>query len=100
MKLDVSSSCLITYLPIFHPSLSVLCGESFFDQTGRPLQSARARLRELPILGLAAAVLFVLAMDNMFKVPLRQPYPGVFFFFLWGLLLAQLQASGTRAGAR
>jgi hypothetical protein len=50
----------------------------------------RARLRELPLLGLAAAVLFVLGLDNMFKVPLRQPYPGVFFFFLWGLLLAQL----------
>lgn len=58
----------------------------------------RARLRELPLLGLAAAVLFVLALDNMFKVPLRQPYPGVFFFFLWGLLLAQLQAR--RAPAR
>jgi hypothetical protein len=64
------------------------------------LWRARERLRELPILGLAAAVLFVLALDNMFKVPLRQPYPGVFFFFLWGLLLAQLQASATRAGAR
>jgi hypothetical protein len=55
----------------------------------------RSALRELPLLGLAGAVLFVLAIDNMFKVPLRQPYPGIFFFFLWGLLLAQLQ---TRSG--
>jgi hypothetical protein len=45
----------------------------------------------LPLLGLSAAVLFALFMDSVFKVPLRQPYPGIFFFFLWGLLLAQLQ---------
>ncbi len=48
--------------------------------------------RHLPILGLALGVLFVLALDNMFKVPLRQPYSGIFFFFIWGLLIARLQA--------
>jgi O-antigen ligase len=51
----------------------------------------RHRLRTSPLLGLAAAVAFALCIDSMFKVPLRQPYTGVFFFFLWGLLLAQLQ---------
>ena len=51
----------------------------------------RSRLRSPPLLGLAAAVAFALAVDSMFKVPLRQPYAGLFYFFLWGLLLAQLR---------
>jgi hypothetical protein len=41
-------------------------------------------------------VVFALFVDSMFKVPLRQPYPGIFFFFLWGLLLAQLQPAPQR----
>jgi len=48
--------------------------------------------RDPALLGLTTAVLFALLIDNMFKVPLRQPYPGIFYFFLWGLLLARLQS--------
>ena len=48
--------------------------------------------RSLPLLGLAIGVLFALGLDNMFKVPMRQPYPGIFFFFIWGLLIGRLQA--------
>jgi hypothetical protein len=48
--------------------------------------------QEPALLGLAMVVLFVLVLDSNAKVPLRQPYPGIFFFFLWGLLLARLQA--------
>ena len=29
-------------------------------------------------------------IDNSFKVGLRQPYPGIITFFLWGLLLSRL----------
>lgn len=55
------------------------------------LWRARRRLAfELPLLGLAIAVLFAILLDNNFKVSFRQPYPGIFFFFLWGLLLARL----------
>jgi hypothetical protein len=54
--------------------------------------------RDLPLIGLAIAVLFALGLDSNFKVPLRQPYPGIFFFFLWGLLIARLRA--LRAEAR
>src|SRR6185295_14443850 len=58
-----------------------------------PLWRARREVwRDPPLLGLATAVLFALAIDSMFKVPLRQPYPGIFYFFLWGLLLARLQS--------
>ncbi|MCE3000717.1 MAG: hypothetical protein ACK59Y_00040 [Betaproteobacteria bacterium] len=44
----------------------------------------------LPLLGLTAVVLFLLLVDNSFKVGMRQPYPGILTFFLWGLLLTWL----------
>lgn len=41
---------------------------------------------------LAVLVLFLVLVDNSFKVGLRQPYPGMITFFLWGVLLNRLQA--------
>jgi len=41
-------------------------------------------------LGLAIVVLLVLFVDNSLKVGLRQPYPGMISFFLWGILLSRL----------
>lgn len=35
-------------------------------------------------------VFFLLIGDNFFKVGLRQPYPGIFTFFLWGMLVSKL----------
>jgi hypothetical protein len=37
---------------------------------------------------LAGFVAFLVLVDSSFKVTLRQPYPGIFSYFLWGLLLA------------
>jgi hypothetical protein len=52
---------------------------------------ARGSLRnDLPLLGLAMVVFFLVVVDNNFKVTFRQPYPGLFGFFLWGLLLSRL----------
>jgi len=48
--------------------------------------------QEPALLGLTVVVLFALVLDSNIKVPLRQPYPGIFFFFLWGLLITQLQS--------
>jgi hypothetical protein len=42
------------------------------------------------LLGLSLVVLFLLIADNSLKVGLRQPYPGIFTFFLWGILLTNL----------
>ena len=40
---------------------------------------------------------------NMLKVGMRQPYPGIITFFLWGLLLSHLQKASSgmplKAGA-
>jgi len=42
------------------------------------------------LLGLTLVVLFLLFVDNGMKVGLRQPYPGVLSFFLWGVLVSKL----------
>lgn len=44
----------------------------------------------LPLLGLAAIVFFLILVDNSLKVGMRQPYPGILTFFLWGVLLTKL----------
>ncbi len=40
---------------------------------------------------LAGLLAFMVFVDNNFKVTLRQPYPGIFVYFLWGLLLSRLR---------
>lgn len=44
----------------------------------------------LPVL---IAVLFIFLIDNILKVGLRQPYPGIFGFFILGMLQARLVRS-------
>jgi len=43
------------------------------------------------VIWLGGIVLYLVLIDSNFKVTLRQPYPGIFAFFLWGLLLTKLQ---------
>lgn len=40
---------------------------------------------------LLAIVAYLVLVDSNFKVTLRQPYPGIFTYFLWGLLLTRLR---------
>ena len=42
---------------------------------------------------LAVIVFYLVILDNNFKVTLRQPYPGIFAYFMWGLLLARLSVA-------
>lgn len=42
------------------------------------------------VFGVTGVVLFLLFADNMLKVGMRQPYPGIMTFFLWGVLLSIL----------
>jgi len=39
---------------------------------------------------LAYVVFYLVVIDSNFKVTLRQPYSGIFTYFLWGLLLSRL----------
>jgi hypothetical protein len=38
---------------------------------------------------LAAIVFYLVVVDSNMKVTLRQPYPGIFAYFLWGMLLSR-----------
>ncbi|MDR7281964.1 hypothetical protein J2X84_000779 [Pseudomonas corrugata] len=40
------------------------------------------------LLGIMGVVLFFLLADNMMKVGMRQPYPGIITFFLWGVVIS------------
>lgn len=41
-------------------------------------------------LWLAIIVFYLIVVDSNLKVTLRQPYPGIFAYFLWGMLLSVL----------
>lgn len=63
--------------------------------TIRQLWRQRAAVLSRPmLLGPAMALLYLLA-ENMLKVGMRQPYPGIITFFIWGLLIARLQIPST-----
>ena len=49
---------------------------------------------------LAAIVFYLVVIDSNFKVTLRQPYSGLFTYFLWGLLLSRLRNRSFLAPAR
>lgn len=54
------------------------------------VQERDAMIRSPGSFGLVLVVLFLLLVDNNFKVSLRQPYSGIFTFFLWGVMLARV----------
>jgi hypothetical protein len=45
------------------------------------------------LLALSVTVIFLLLVENSFHVGLRQPYPGIFTYFLWGIMLNQISHS-------
>lgn len=60
-------------------------------QTGWIAWKRRHELgRNMMLLGTLLAVAYLLLFENTLKVGLRQPYPGIIGFFIWGLLLARL----------
>jgi hypothetical protein len=66
--------------------------------TARMIWARRSELLCTPILlGTVVASAYLLLVETMLKVGLRQPYPGIVGFFIWGLLLARLSALEERA---
>lgn len=62
--------------------------------TARMVWARRSELLDNPVLlGTVATSVYLLLVESMLKVGLRQPYPGIVGFFVWGLLLARLDAS-------
>ena len=52
------------------------------------LRSAFSIWASSEMLGLVGVVIFLLLVDNMLKVGMRQPYPGIITFFLWGVVIS------------
>lgn len=72
---------LISLLPIF----------SLIIYTVHLIIKSRYQIMSSPIfLGITFITLFFIFIDNSFKVGFRQPYPGIYSFFIWGLLLSLL----------
>lgn len=42
------------------------------------------------LMGITIVFLYLVFIENMFKVGMREPYPGIFTFFLWGILISKL----------
>lgn len=64
------------------------------------IYQSRLQIRSSPLLlGLCIVVLFLLLIDNALKVGLRQPYPGIFTYLLWGVLLNSIINTDARREA-
>lgn len=61
---------------------------------GATLYGIYRRRREIiatpGLMGITIVFLFLVFIENMFKVGMREPYPGIFTFFLWGILISKL----------
>ncbi|MHB8108420.1 MAG: hypothetical protein ACYDHW_00135 [Syntrophorhabdaceae bacterium] len=63
-------------------------------RTGKFIFDRRKTLKKEPALIAASlAVIFVFLIDNFMNVGLRQPYPGIFGFFILGFLQARISRS-------
>ena len=49
---------------------------------------------------LAVIVLYLVVVDSNFKVTLRQPYPGIFSYFLWGMLVSSIKLTPVNCESR
>jgi len=54
----------------------------------------KQRVNDHSVIWLLAIVLYFVVIDSSLKVTLRQPYPGIIAFFLWGILLSSLNSQG------
>lgn len=68
--------------------------------TFRMAWQRRSAFRSDPALaGCLLAMMYLVLGENMFKVGMRQPYPGVITMFIWGLLISRLRAHPVDAEA-
>lgn len=60
-------------------------------RTGRFVYSRKKYLKKEPaLLAGVLAIIFIFLIDNFWNVGLRQPYPGIFGFFILGYMQAQI----------
>jgi hypothetical protein len=64
------------------------------------MQCTRHRKQDCSLLWHLAIIMFLVVIDSNLKVTLRQPYPGIVTFFLWGSLLASINTRRLADGER
>jgi hypothetical protein len=75
---------LLALLPLFILLLVTL----------KSIWKRRAEILCNPLLiGTAMAAIYLILGENMLKSGMRQPYPGIITFFIWGLLITRLDAT-------
>lgn len=52
------------------------------------------------LLGTVLAFVYLFFVENMLKVGLRQPYPGILSYFIWGLLIFRVRSLTAADGQR
>jgi hypothetical protein len=62
--------------------------------TLKSIWKRRAEILCNPLLiGTSMAAIYLILGENMLKSGMRQPYPGIITFFIWGLLITRLDAT-------
>ena len=51
----------------------------------------KQRVNDVSLVWLLGIVLYIVIIDNNLKVTLRQPYPAILTFFLWGIILGSIK---------
>lgn len=80
---------MMTLLPVF----LLVCYTIYLIWVNRTVIAGSPHLS-----GLVFVVLFLVIVENSSKVGLRQPYPGVYTFFVWGVLLSSLRSAHNSIG--
>lgn len=81
--------------------LSLLPVLGMLAWTAGMLWSRRAVVLADPLLlASALAFLYLFFVESMLKVGLRQPYPGILSYFIWGLLIFRLRNLPVAAGGK
>jgi hypothetical protein len=84
---EITSSAHNYYLDLAYNFGVISCIPILFLFLFTTLKVYQARNFDENIVWLFAVVFYFVIVDSTFKVTLRQPYPGIISFFLWGILL-------------
>jgi len=92
MPREIRSSPHNFYIDIAY-TFGVLALLPLFGLMGYTAYLCWKQRRSIPVetWWLLAVVFYLVVVDSSFKVTLRQPYPGIFTYFLWGILISRLR---------
>jgi hypothetical protein len=88
---SVASSAHNYYLDMMYNFGVVACLPLLLLLLYTVIRSSQQRANDHSLLWLLVIVLYFVVVDSNLKVTLRQPYPAIVAFFLWGILLGKLK---------